>query len=118
MMALRAAGPAFPFHAWLGDARWGKDPMGAQRVREQPSAMNAQTGFALLLTLISACAINWGYLTEHRAASALPSLSPRRPLASLRALLGSRLWLAGFASETGGFLLYVIAVALAPLALV
>ncbi len=92
--------------------------MGAQRVREQPSAMNAQTGFALLLTLISACAINWGYLTEHRAASALPSLSPRRPLASLRALLGSRLWLAGFASETGGFLLYVIAVALAPLALV
>ncbi|HYY22411.1 MAG TPA: hypothetical protein VE780_11085 [Thermoleophilaceae bacterium] len=80
--------------------------------------MTAQTGIALLLTLVSACAINWGYLTEHRAASALPSLSPRRPLRSVRVLLGSRLWLIGFASESVGFILYVVAVALAPLALV
>jgi hypothetical protein len=80
--------------------------------------MTAQTGIALLLTLVSACAINWGYLTEHRAASALPSLSPRRPLRSLRMLLASRRWLIGFASESGGFILYVVAVALAPLALV
>jgi hypothetical protein len=86
--------------------------------REQPSTMTAQTGIALLLTLVSACAINWGYLTEHRAASALPSLSPRLPLRSLRILLGSRLWLIGFASESIGFALYVLAVALAPLALV
>jgi hypothetical protein len=92
--------------------------MGGAPEREQASAMNAQTGFALLLTLVSACAVNWGYLTEHRAASALPPLSPRKPVASLRALLGSRTWLIGFASETGGFLLYVLAVALAPLALV
>jgi len=80
--------------------------------------MAAQTGMALLLTLVSACAINWGYLTEHRAASALPPLSPRRPLRSIRILLGSRLWLTGFASESAGFALYVVAVALAPLALV
>ena len=80
--------------------------------------MTAQTGIALLLTLVSACAINWGYLTEHRAAGALPSLSPRAPGRSLRALLGSRLWLLGFASESFGFVLYVVAVALAPLALV
>jgi hypothetical protein len=80
--------------------------------------MTTQTGIALLLTLVSACAINWGYLTEHRAASALPPLSPGRPLRSLRALLGSRLWLLGFASESFGFALYVVAVALAPLALV
>jgi hypothetical protein len=80
--------------------------------------MTAQTGIALLLTLVSACAINWGYLTEHRAAGALPSLSPRRPLRSLRVLLASRLWLIGFASESVGFILYLVAVALAPLALV
>jgi hypothetical protein len=80
--------------------------------------MTAQTGIGLFLTLVSACAINWGYLTEHRAAGALPPLSPRRPLRSIRTLLASRLWLIGFATESAGFALYVVAVALAPLALV
>jgi len=77
-----------------------------------------RTALGLALTLLSACLINWGYLTEHAAASRLPPLTPRRPLYSLRLLLGSRLWLTGFAAETGGFGLYVGAVALAPLALV
>jgi hypothetical protein len=80
--------------------------------------MEGQTGIALLLTLVSACAINWGYLTEHGAASSLPPLSFRRPLRSVGLLLGNRRWLLGFASETFGFALYVVAVALAPLALV
>ena len=80
--------------------------------------MDAQTGIALLLTLVSACAVNWGYLTEHGAASTLPPLSFRRPLRSVSLLLGNRRWLLGFASETFGFVLYVVAVALAPLALV
>jgi hypothetical protein len=80
--------------------------------------MTLQTGIALLVTLISACAVNWGYHTEHRAAKTLPRLSPGRPLHSLRLLLSSRLWLIGFASESVGFALYVLAVALAPLALV
>jgi hypothetical protein len=84
----------------------------------QPAEVAAQTGIALFLTLVSACAVNWGYVTEHRAASRLPPLSPRSPLRSLRLLLGSKLWLLGFASESFGFALYVIAVALAPLALV
>lgn len=86
--------------------------------RTQCPGMTAQTGIGLALTLVSACAVNWGYLTEHRAASRLPSLSPRRPLRALGLLVGSRLWLVGFASESFGFLLYVIAVTLAPLALV
>lgn len=77
-----------------------------------------QSILALGLTLVSACLINWGYLTEHAAASLLPRLSPRRPLRSLRLLLGSRRWLVGFGAETTGFGLYVAAVALAPLALV
>lgn len=80
--------------------------------------MLAQTIFALALTLISAVAINSGYLVEHSAASELPPLSVRRPLRTVRLLLASRRWLSGFLLETSGFILYVIALALAPLALV
>lgn len=47
---------------------------------------------ALALTLASAFALNWGYLSEHSAASKLPPLQVRRPLHSLRLLLGSRGW--------------------------
>jgi hypothetical protein len=42
----------------------------------------------------------------------------RRPLHSLKLLLDDRSWLLGFAMETGGFLLYAAALALASLALV
>jgi hypothetical protein len=80
--------------------------------------MTGQVLLALALTVASACLINWGYLREHEAASQLPPLSPRRPLASLRLLVGTRRWGGGFAAETAGFGLYVVAVALAPLALV
>jgi hypothetical protein len=80
--------------------------------------MDAQLSIALALTLASACALNWGYLREHGAASRLPPLSVRRPLRSLRLLLGSRGWFGGFLWETLGFGLYVAALALAPLALV
>jgi len=80
--------------------------------------MLLQTVFALVVTLVSAVAINWGYLIEHDAASELPALSVRRPLRTVRLLLASRRWLAGFALETGGFVLYLVALALAPLALV
>jgi hypothetical protein len=76
------------------------------------------TLIGLGLTLLSACLVNWGYLTEHDAAEKLPRLSARRPLESVRLLVGSRRWLTGFAAETTGFGLYVGAVALAPLALV
>jgi hypothetical protein len=80
--------------------------------------MLAQTLLALGLTLVSACLINWAYLTEHAAASALPPLSLRAPLRTARLLVASRRWLVGFGAETAGFALYVAAVALAPLALV
>jgi hypothetical protein len=42
----------------------------------------------------------------------------RRPLHSARLLLSDRSWLIGFAMETGGFLLYAAALALAELSLV
>jgi len=77
-----------------------------------------QIAFALLITLVSACLLNVGYLLEHSVASHAPPLSLRHPITSLRSLLGNRRWLLGFATEGAGWLLYVAALALAPLSLV
>ena len=80
--------------------------------------MHAETAIALLLALASTTLTNVAYLREHDAAAALPTLSLRRPLHSAQALLTDRSWLVGFALESGGFALYVAALALAPLTLV
>jgi hypothetical protein len=77
-----------------------------------------QTVIALALEIASTTLANIAYLREHDAAAALPSLSMRRPLHSLRLLLGNRSWLLGFAIETGAFVLYAAALALASLAVV
>lgn len=77
-----------------------------------------QIALALAITLVSACALNTGYLMEHAAVRTLPPLSFRRPLVSVRLLLGTPRWLAGFATEVCGWGLYVLALALAPLSLV
>jgi len=71
-----------------------------------------------VLALASTTLVSLAYLREHDAVGALPALSLRRPSRSLRLLLGSHAWLTGFAMESVGFALYVIALALAPLALV
>jgi hypothetical protein len=80
--------------------------------------LSPQTAIALLLALASTTLTNVAYLREHDAAAALPALSLRRPLHSVQALLTDRSWVTGFALETGGFALYVAALALAPLTLV
>jgi hypothetical protein len=72
----------------------------------------------LILSFVSALAVNWAYSREHDAANTLPPLSARRPLESARKLVGSGPWLVGFAAETGGWLVYLAALRLAPLALV
>ena len=72
----------------------------------------------LLLAAASTIAINGGYALQHGAASALPPLTLRRPLASLVALFGNPRWLAGFLGGIGGWALYVVALRLAPLSLV
>jgi drug/metabolite transporter (DMT)-like permease len=77
-----------------------------------------QIAFALVLTIISACALDLGYLLQHDVASRLPPLSVRRPVASVRSLLVERRWLAGFGIQVAGFVLYVVALAYAPLSLV
>jgi hypothetical protein len=80
--------------------------------------MSISTAVGLVLALISTTLTNIAYLREHDAAAALPVLSLRRPLQSARILLSDRSWLLGFAMESGGFLLYAGALALASLALV
>jgi hypothetical protein len=77
-----------------------------------------QIASALLITLVSACLLNVGYLLQHSVASQAPPLSFRYPVASLRSLLGDRRWLLGLATEGAGWLLYVGALAIAPLSLV
>jgi hypothetical protein len=80
--------------------------------------VSASTAIALGLAVVSTTLVNVAYLREHDAAAALPALSMRRPLQSLRLLLSDRSWLVGFATETGGWLLYVAALSLGSLALV
>jgi hypothetical protein len=80
--------------------------------------VTTDTAVAIVLALGSTTLINVAYLREHDAAAALPALSLRRPLHSAATLLSDRSWLMGFALETAGFALYVVALALAPLTLV
>ena len=80
--------------------------------------MSAAAAAGLVLALGSTAALNWGFFTQHGAAEAMPPLSLRRPLASLRLLAASRRWLAGFLVGLAGWALYVAALKLAPLSLV
>ena len=80
--------------------------------------MKVGVAIGLGLAVGSTTLTNLAYLREHDAAAALPTLSMRRPLHSLRLLLTDRTWLLGFGMESGGFILYAAALALAPLAIV
>jgi hypothetical protein len=80
--------------------------------------MSAVAAAGLVLALGSTAALNWGFFTQHGAAEAMPPLSVRRPLGSLRLLAASRRWLAGFFVGLAGWALYVAALKLAPLSLV
>ena len=86
--------------------------------RDGEIEVHAATIIGLPLALASTVLISFSYLREHDAAAAMPALSLRRPLRSAKLLVSSRAWLLGFAMESGGFALYVVALALAPLALV
>ena len=80
--------------------------------------MTPKIGAGLALAVGSAFALNWGFFVQHRAAAKLPPLTVRRPLRSLRMLFSNLRWLRGFAVGIGGWVLYVAALALAPLSLV
>jgi drug/metabolite transporter (DMT)-like permease len=80
--------------------------------------MSIKIPIALVLALLSTTMTNLAYAREHDVAAELPTLSLRRPLASLRLLIANRTWTRAFVLESGGFLLYAVALALASLSLV
>ena len=80
--------------------------------------MNAHVAIGLALAIASAVAINSGYYVQHGAATELPPLTLRRPLRSLALLFRDVRWVAGFFAGIGGWVLYVIALKLAPLSIV
>jgi hypothetical protein len=80
--------------------------------------MTLRLALGLVLSLVSACAINWGYLAQHGVAGSLPRLSLRHPIRSLWSLFRNLRWLVGFGVGVSGWVLYVAALALAPLSLV
>jgi hypothetical protein len=77
-----------------------------------------QVAAGLALALGSSAALNWGYLAQHSAAAALPPLTLRQPVRSLRSLFSELSWVIGFVTGIGGWVLYVVALWLAPLSLV
>jgi drug/metabolite transporter (DMT)-like permease len=80
--------------------------------------MSSLPWIGLALAFVSALVTNTAYSLEHDAAAALPPLSPGRPVRSAALLLRDRRWLLAFAAESAGWLMYVAALRLAPLALV
>jgi hypothetical protein len=77
-----------------------------------------RTGAGLILALLSAIALNWGFFVQHGASNTLPQLSLRRPLRSLRLLFTNARWLLGYVAGIGGWGLYIAALDLAQLSLV
>lgn len=92
--------------------------MRARHARYQDPLRLVTLTAGLLLALASAIAINWGFFVQHGASAALPRLSLRRPLRSLRLLFTDLRWLGGYAAGMGGWALYVVALRFAPLSLV
>ena len=81
--------------------------------------MSVSLAASLVLAAASAAALNWGFFTQHQAASSgMPQLSLRRPLPSLASLFSNPRWLAGFVVGIGGWGLYIAALRFGPLPLV
>jgi hypothetical protein len=72
----------------------------------------------LLLALGSTAALSYGFYLQHTVSGTLPTLTLQHPLSSLSALFTNWKWLAGFVAGLSGWAFYIIALGLAPLALV
>jgi uncharacterized membrane protein len=72
----------------------------------------------LSLALLASVMLNVSYLLEHAGASTAPEIDIRTPLRTMKALLSSRLWLAGGVLGTVGWAMHVAALTRAPLSLV
>jgi len=80
--------------------------------------VTSSVGAGVVLAVASAVAINGGYALQHRAASTLPPLTLRRPVRSLVLLFRNTTWTVGFLAGIGGWVVYVVALRLAPLSIV
>src|SRR5436305_13770179 len=100
-----------------GDARRGVRDA-SRRSLEGEARMPPAVAAGLALALASALALDVGFLIQQGAVAGASPLSLRRPVTWVRALLGSRRWIAGFVLGLGGWALYFAALALAPLSLV
>ena len=72
----------------------------------------------LVVAFVSAMAVNWAFSVEHDAAASMPTFSWRRPKEFVTRLLTNKRWLIGISTEIVGWLGYLLALALAPIALV
>jgi drug/metabolite transporter (DMT)-like permease len=70
------------------------------------------------LALASALALDIGFLIQQRAVASAPALSLHTPGASARSLIAGWRWPAGFFLGLAGWVLYFVALTLAPLSLV
>jgi uncharacterized membrane protein len=80
--------------------------------------VSGRLALGLGLALAASLALNAGFLLQHAGAAGAPAVTPRRPIATLRGLLASRVWLAGLALGLAGWALHVDALSHAPLSLV
>lgn len=97
--------------------RAGADP-GAMWNTGPDVAPSVRVWIGLGLSFVSALVISWAYSREHAAAVHLPSVSISHPMKAVRTLLADRRWMIGFGAEGGGWIVYLVALRLAPLALV
>jgi hypothetical protein len=70
------------------------------------------------LAIASSLALNAGYLLQHLGAAVAPAVHVRRPVAAVRGLLRSPLWVLGMSTNLFGSVLHIGALAVAPLSLV
>lgn len=70
------------------------------------------------LAVIASVALNSSYMLQHAGSASAPAIDARRPLATLRSLLASRLWAFGAVLGISGWALHILALYRAPLSLV
>ncbi|MFL5826527.1 MAG: hypothetical protein ACJ76V_08390 [Thermoleophilaceae bacterium] len=72
----------------------------------------------LFAAVAASVALNVSYLIQRAGSAGAPAISPLQPVATARALLGSPVWLGGFALGSAGTAMQVLALVLAPISLV
>ena len=78
----------------------------------------SSVALGLVLARGASVALNAGFLLQHAGSVTAAAISPWRPVATLRALLGSPAWAVGLVAGLAGWGMHVAALSFAPLSLV